>query len=63
VRLSGSSVLGNGTNASCGVTETCADLAACEQSVPELSTDSSCNHSYILESGFPGNDWAVCALD
>jgi hypothetical protein len=53
-------VTGNGTDADCGVTETCADLAAC--AVPNL-LNVTCDTSYDTLSGFPGTSWGVCALD
>jgi len=59
--LAGSSVVANGTGASCGVTETCADLASCGP--PGLTPDSFCDTSYQMDSGFPGTSWGVCALD
>jgi hypothetical protein len=55
-----STVVGNGTDASCGSTQTCADLAACD--VPRLM-QVACDSSYDVNSGFPGTDWGVCALD
>lgn len=63
VKLSGTIVVGNGHGATCGVSETCADLATCLGRAPSLLSGSSCDTSYILGSGFPGNSWAVCAAD
>ena len=53
-------VTGNGTDASCGVSRTCADLATALE--PRL-TNTTCDHSYDTNSGFPGTDWNVCTLD
>ncbi len=60
ITLKGSTVTGNGTDASCGVSRTCADLTSC--GLPELSS-STCDTSYDVASGFPGVSWGVCALD
>lgn len=56
-------VVGNGTGADCGVTETCADVAACMNDEPEIDSSSTCETSYVLDSGFPGASWRICALD
>lgn len=53
-------VTGNGTDPNCGVTETCADLAACD--VPNI-LNVTCDISYDTLSGFPGTSWSVCSLD
>ncbi len=60
LRLRGSTVTGNGTDPSCGVSRTCADLTSC--GLPEVSA-STCDTSYDVNSGFPGTSWGVCALD
>jgi len=54
-------VAGNGTDPSCGVSRTCADLTSCDP--PEVDPTSTCNTSYDVNSGFPGVSWGVCALD
>ena len=54
-------VAGNGTDPSCGVSRTCADLTSCDP--PEVDPASTCNTSYDVNSGFPGMSWGVCALD
>lgn len=63
VRLLNTVVAGNGTDgAACGVTETCADLATCGE--PAMLLDgSTCETSYDTNSGFPGTNWGLCALD
>jgi len=58
--VKGSTVTGNGTDASCGVSRTCADLTSC--GLPEVSA-STCGTSYDVASGFPGTSWGVCSLD
>jgi hypothetical protein len=60
VRASDCQITGNGTDADCGVTLTCADVASC--SLPSVR-DTSCETSYDLGSGFPGTSWGVCSLD
>jgi Right handed beta helix region len=55
-----STITGNGTDASCGVSQTCADVASC--SLPSVDA-STCDTSYDTTSGFPGSDWGVCSLD
>jgi hypothetical protein len=59
-RISRSSLTGNGLAASCGATETCADVASCD--APDVS-GTECETSYDVESGFPGTSWGVCSLD
>ncbi len=54
-------VTGNGTDASCGVSRTCADLTSCD--LPKVDPTSMCDTSYDVNSGFPGTSWSVCALD
>lgn len=56
----GSTISGNGSDPSCGVSVTCADIASCAP--PSLSA-STCDTSYDTNSGFPGLSWGVCALD
>lgn len=57
-------ITGNGTDPSCGVTTPCADIASLApprfKLVPGVNQ---CDRSYVLESGLPGADWGVCALD
>ena len=57
-----STVTGNGTDSECGSTIACADIASCPVP-PKLRAGSTCDHSYVLGSGIPGNNWGVCALD
>ena len=60
-RITDSTITGNGTDgATCGVSETCADISSCES--PSLSSVT-CDTSYDTQSGFPGTSWGVCALD
>jgi len=60
LQLKGSMVAGNGLDASCGVSRTCADLASCN--LPRVIS-TTCDTSYDTGSGFPGTSWGVCALD
>ena len=55
-----STVTGNGIDATCGVSRTCADLSSC--AAPSVAK-STCDHSYDTTSGFPGSTWDVCTLD
>jgi hypothetical protein len=55
-------VTGNGTDAGCGTTVVCADLATCT-TAPHVAGGATCDHSYVIGSGIPGSDWDVCALD
>jgi hypothetical protein len=57
-----STVTGNDTDAGCGTTEVCADVATC-QAPPRLAGGAVCDHSYRVGSGNPGEDWDVCTLD
>jgi len=62
VRVSGNTtVTGNGTDAECGVTVACADIMSREE--PSISNLSSCDTSYVMSTGIPGESWGVCALD
>lgn len=63
VKLLDSTVINNGVGATCGATETCADVAACVDHMPSIDSGSTCGTSYVLASGFPGNSWGVCAAD
>jgi hypothetical protein len=60
VTVRDSILTGNGIDASCGVAQTCADVATCD--FPSLS-GTTCDTSYDTGSGFPGTNWGVCALD
>lgn len=61
VKVHDSTITGNGTDADCGVVQTCADIASAE--APSIDAASTCNTSYQLGSGFPGTNWGVCSLD
>ncbi len=52
---------GNGTDAGCGTTVACADVASCK--LPRLLPGSSCDRSHVVDSGIPGSDWGVCSGD
>lgn len=62
VRLTNSSVTGNGTDPRCGVDATCADIASTKQ--PRLDATSTCGHSLDTRD-FPYTtpSWGVCTLD
>ena len=60
LRIVDTTATGNGTDPDCGVTITCADIASCN--VPTLAAVT-CDTSYDIDSGFPGNNFGVCALD
>ncbi len=53
---------GNGTDPVCGDAITCADVATCGSS-PKFVGVVSCETSYVLGSGVPGDDLGVCTLD
>jgi hypothetical protein len=59
-RASGVTATGNGTDASCGVSQVCADVATI---VEPTVVGSTCETSYVLDSGMPGSSWSVCSLD
>lgn len=59
-KVTSSSVVGNGTDPNCGISQTCADIASCDAPVV---TGGSCGTSYDINSGFPGASWGVCSLD
>ncbi len=59
--LRDTTLTGNGTDASCGVSQTCADVSPCVP--PKLKGTTTCDTSYDVDSGFPGTSWGVCALD
>lgn len=56
-----SSLGANGTDISCGVSASCADLAASEE--PHLRVGAACEHSYVSGSGMPGFSWGACSTD
>ncbi len=58
--VKGTTASGNGTDPSCGVSQTCADVA--HGSLPRVST-TTCASSYDSNSGFPGTSWGVCSSD
>jgi hypothetical protein len=60
-RASASTLTGSGVDADCFVTRACGDVAS--STLPVLDTASACQRSYVLGTGFPGNDWDVCTLD
>lgn len=55
------SMIGNGTDASCGVSVTCADIATC--TLPANLNGTPCDTSYDTNSGFPGVSWGICDDD
>jgi len=60
--LRDSNVTGNGIDVECGVTIACADVATC-MGTPKLKGTATCDTSYMVGSGVPGDDWDTCALD
>ena len=62
VRVDRFSIIGNGTDPSCGVSTTCADIASCAELV-RFGAETKCNTSYDTASGFPGTSWGVCSAD
>jgi hypothetical protein len=58
VVLAASTATGNGTDAACGVTDECADLAAAVR--PVVAATSTCGTSRDTENG---GTWGVCAND
>jgi hypothetical protein len=62
VLLKGSTVTGNDTDPSCGTTAVCADIETCG-GVAKLKLGSTCDHSYLIGSGNPGQTLHVCSLD
>jgi hypothetical protein len=61
VALKDSTVTGNGTDGSCGVAFSCADVQVCRKK-PKLIGTSTCDHS-CKTSAVPCDVWGVCALD
>ncbi len=55
-----STLTGNGTHLDCGVVQTCADISTTQA---PIVTNTTCNTSYDITSGFPGTSWDLCALD
>jgi len=62
LRIRGTMLTGNGTDAGCGVTQTCADLAS-RLDAPKIRGATLCETSYVLDSGFPGTSLGLCSLD
>jgi len=62
VRIGRTTVIGNGMDATCGITQTCADVAS-EADSTKLGSGTLCETSYVLDSGFPGTSLGVCSLD
>lgn len=62
VRVDRFSIIGNGTDPSCGVSTPCADIASCAELV-RFGAETKCNTSYDTASGFPGTSWGVCSAD
>ncbi len=59
IKLVRTQVTGNGTDGACGITEPCADIAACKE--PALRDPlSTCDSSHVLGSGIVGQNWEVC---
>jgi hypothetical protein len=52
---------GNGLDATCGVTQACADVGSSTE--PRLDASSVCGTSYVSGSGMPGSSWGICTLD
>ena len=61
ISLKNTTVTGNGTDASCGVTLACADVYLCPRP-PKLIRGSSCDHS-CKDKAVPCESWNVCSLD
>lgn len=57
-----SNVTGNGTDPECGSNKACADVATCKLP-PRVHVGSTCDRSYKIGTGHPGDDWNVCTLD
>ena len=60
VTIVDSSITGNSLDVDCGVIQTCSDVSTCR--LPTV-TNTTCNTSCDTNSGFPGTNWDVCALD
>jgi len=61
LELRNSTIQGNALDPSCGETRACADVVSCN--LARVSDSSSCETSYRILSGLPGDSWRVCALD
>jgi hypothetical protein len=61
-RINRFSMSGNGTDPSCGVSLTCADIASCDPLI-ELHPETACATSYDTDSGFPGTSLGICYAD
>jgi hypothetical protein len=62
IGISQYSMLGNGTDPSCGVSVACADIASCAPPL-NLSESTFCGTSYDTSSGFPGVSLGICDED
>jgi hypothetical protein len=62
LRIDRFSIVGNGTDPSCGVSVACADIASCSAPV-ELGAETECDTSHDTASGFPGTSWNICDAD
>jgi hypothetical protein len=51
---------GNGLDSSCGTTEACGSVGSC--AAPKL-LEVTCDTSYVVGSGIPGQSWSLCAQD
>jgi len=65
IRSWASEISGNGLDAVCGMSEVCADVAACtgRRNDRPLLHRTSCANSYELRSGMPGRTCGLCTLD
>jgi hypothetical protein len=61
-RLDRYSLVGNGTDPSCGVSVACADVAICDPPLA-FNPTTECSTSYDTASGFPGTSWNICDAD
>lgn len=62
LRLNRFSMSGNATDAACGVSQTCADIASCDE-LMFFHPETACATSYDTNSGFPGTSLGVCPGD
>lgn len=62
VRLNRFSMVGNGTAPTCGVSQTCADIASCDELI-ERHPETACETSWDSDSGFPGSSLGICDAD
>lgn len=56
------SMVCNGTDPSCGVSVTCADIATCDPPL-YLGPVTECGTTWDSSSGFPGASWGLCNDD